>query len=128
MILQVFSSKGNAPAHVHLDTQNHLLHVTNYDHVSGSYAAYALDKNNGAILGNIYADNFESEIGNATEDQKKSHAHHTVTNGKHVYVVDLGLNKILYYEVGILFNKLCLSKNVLFLDALFPWVSKIVIY
>ena len=81
------------------------MHVTNYDHVSGSYAAYALDKNSGVILGNIYVDKFASEIENATEDQKASHAHHTVTNGKHVYVVDLGLNKILYYEVSIAFRK-----------------------
>ena len=52
---------------------------------------------------NIYVDNFTSEIEKGLEDQKASHAHQAVTDGKSVYVVDLGLNKILYYEVSIVF-------------------------
>ena len=94
-------SEGTAPAHVHLDTANRLIHVTNYDFESGSYAAYSLDNDNQAISENIYVDNFQTEIENGEEGETASHAHHTVTYGKNVYVVDLGLNKILHYLVNM---------------------------
>ena len=97
----MFPSEGTAPAHVHLDISKHLLHVTNYAFESGSYAAYALNKRNGAILRKIYFDNFTSEIEMGLDDQKTSHAHQAVTHGKFIYVVDLGLNKILHYQVRI---------------------------
>ena len=86
---------------MYLDASNHLLHVTNYDYTSGSYAAYALDKNSRAILKNVYVDNFTSEIENALKGQNASHAHQAVPYGRFVYVVDKGLNKILHYEVSI---------------------------
>ena len=92
-------SKGTAPAHVSLDTTNHLLHVTNYDFESGTYAAYKLDKGTGAITENIFVDNFTSEIEIGLQGQKASHAHQTVTHNNFIYVVDLGLNKILHYQV-----------------------------
>ena len=92
-------SKGTAPAHVSLDTTNHLLHVTNYDFKSGTYAAYRLDKGSGAIIENIFVDNFTSEIEFGLQDQMASHAHQTVTHKNFIYVVDLGLNKILHYQV-----------------------------
>ena len=92
-------SKGTAPAHVSLDTTNHLLHVTNYDFGSGTYAVYNLDKGTGAITENIFVDNFTSEIEIGLQDQKASHAHQTVTHSNFIYVVDLGLNKILHYQV-----------------------------
>ena len=92
-------SKGTAPAHVSLDTTNHLLHVTNYDFESGTYAAYKLDKGTGVIRENIFVDNFTSEIEIGLQGQKASHAHQTVTHNNFIYVVDLGLNKIIHYQV-----------------------------
>ena len=97
----MFRSKGNAPAHVALDTENSLLHVTNYDHTSGSYSAFSLDNKTGEILDNVYVDNFSAEIKEGNEDENVSHAHHAVTHGKFAYVVDLGLNKVMHYEVSI---------------------------
>ena len=94
-------SEGTAPAHIHLDTTNSLIHVTNYDYVSGSYAAYSLDKVNQAIRKNIYLDKFQKEIENGEEGETASHAHHAVTHGRNVYVTDLGLNKILHYLVNM---------------------------
>ena len=98
-------SEGTAPAHVYLDTTNSLIHVTNYDFESGSYAAYSLDKVNQTIRENIYVDNFQTEIENGEEGETVSHAHHAVTHGKNVYVVDLGLNKILHYLVNMKITK-----------------------
>ena len=92
-------SKGTAPAHISLDTTNHLLHVTNYDFESGTYAAYKLDKDTGAITENIFVDNFTSEIEIGLQGQKASHAHQTVTHNNFIYVVDLGINKIIHYQV-----------------------------
>ena len=83
---------------MHLDSKNHLLHVTNYDFKSGSYAAYALNEQ-GVISKNIYVDDFKLEIEKGLDDQKASHAHQAIVHGKFIYVVDLGLNKILHYEV-----------------------------
>ena len=92
-------SQGTAPAHINLDTTNNLIHVTNYDFKSGSYAAYALDRSDQAIGDNIYVDNFKTIIAKGAEGERASHAHQAVSHGKFVYVVDLGLNKIMHYEV-----------------------------
>ena len=73
--------------------------MTNYDYKSGTYTTYSLDNANGKIQNNIYVDDFSIEIEQGDEDEKASHAHHAVTHGKFVYVVDLGLNKIMHYEV-----------------------------
>ena len=73
--------------------------MTNYDYKSGTYTTYSLDNANGKIQNNIYVDDFSIEIEQGDKDEKASHAHHAVTHGKFVYVVDLGLNKIMHYEV-----------------------------
>ena len=97
---QVLPSEGTAPAHISLDSTNNLIHVTNYDFKSGSFAVYALDGSNQAIRDNIYVDNFSTAIAKGDEDERASHAHQAVSHGKFVYVVDLGLNKIMHYQVG----------------------------
>ena len=83
-----------------MDVTNGLLHVANY--VGGSYSAYSVDKTTGAILQEIYHEEYGEGSDVDHDRQEHSHAHMTYFYQKLIYVVDLGADKIWHYMVCII--------------------------
>ena len=89
---------GAAPCHVNLDEENGILHVANYN--GGSYIAYSVNKDNGAIVEKIYFENYGKGSGVVPSRQEDAHAHMVFYIRNFIYVVDLGSDKIWHYKVG----------------------------
>lgn len=88
---------GATPVHVNLDEKNGILHVANYK--GGSYAAFSINKTNGAILERIFFENFGNGSNVVPYRQAKAHAHMVFLVKNFIFVVDLGSDKIHHYKV-----------------------------
>lgn len=88
---------GWGPAHVHVDQQNKFIYVANYG--GGSFTAFKL--NNDFSIGSVMLNDVYGKGSGADPEgrQALAHAHGTAVFGRHVYVVDLGSDKIFHYEV-----------------------------
>ena len=83
-----------------LDEDNGILHVANYG--GGSYVAYAIDKNTGQILEQIFFEDYGEGSNVVPNRQADAHAHMVFFVKQFIYVVDLGSDKIHHYQVYIL--------------------------
>ena len=80
-----------------LDENNGVLHVANYG--GGSYTAYSVDKSTGQILEEIFFEDYGEGSNVDPDRQADAHAHMVFFSGPHIYVVDLGSDKIHQYKV-----------------------------
>lgn len=95
--VQTKHTLGWGPAHVKVDAQNRFIYVANYG--GGSFTAFKLN-GDGSIGSVMFNDVYGAGSGADPEGrQATSHAHGTTVYGRHVYVVDLGSDKIFHYEV-----------------------------
>lgn len=88
---------GWGPAHVLVDEANKFIYVANYG--GGSFSAFRL--NDDFSIGSVMLNDVYGKGSGADPEgrQAASHAHGTSVFGRHVYVVDLGSDKIFHYEV-----------------------------
>ena len=84
---------------MNLDEKNGILHVANYN--GGSYIAFSIDKNNGAIKDQIYFENYGKGSGVVPDRQEYAHSHMVFFVKELIYVVDLGSDKIWHYKVSV---------------------------
>lgn len=83
------SSYGKCPCHLMLDSARNILYVSNY--VSGSFCAFQINKN-GEIGNKLYFEEFQKDI---------SHVHNVALScdNHHLFVIDLGTDKIYAYSI-----------------------------
>jgi len=88
---------GWGPAHVAVDEENKFIYVANYG--GGSFTAFKLNAD--SSIGSVMLNDVYGQGSGADPEgrQAASHAHGTSVFGRHVYVVDLGSDKIFHYEV-----------------------------
>jgi len=88
---------GWGPAHVAVDEENKFIYVANYG--GGSFTAFKLNAD--FSIGSVMLNDVYGRGSGADPEgrQAASHAHGTSVFGRHVYVVDLGSDKIFHYEV-----------------------------
>ena len=96
---QVKLTNGAGPCHVNLDEKNGILHVANYN--GGSYAAFSINKSNGAIQERIFFESFGKGSNVVPDRQAEAHAHMVFIINDFIYVVDLGSDKIHHYKVNL---------------------------
>ena len=87
---------------MNLDEENGILHVANYN--GGSYAAFSIDKSNGAIQERIFFESFGKGSNVVPDRQAEAHAHMVFLINDFIYVVDLGSDKIHHYKVNAFIN------------------------
>ena len=97
-------SEGSGPCHVSVDPSGKMVFGSNYG--DGSFAAYTL-QSDGKLNSPTYKEQFTGS-GPNTKRQEKAHAHFATASpdGKYLYVVDLGSDKILNYVVDTKSGKL----------------------
>ncbi|WP_221390304.1 lactonase family protein [Dyadobacter sp. NIV53] len=97
-------SEGSGPCHVSVDPSGKMVFASNYG--DGSFAAYTLQAG-GKLNSATYKEQFTGS-GPNTKRQEKAHAHFAGTSpdGKYVYVVDLGSDKIMNYTLDAKSGKL----------------------
>lgn len=81
-----------------MDEENGILHVANYG--GGSYTAYSIDKSTGAILEEIFFEDYGKGSNVDPDRQADAHAHMVFFVNEFIYVVDLGSDEIHHYKVG----------------------------
>jgi len=88
---------GWGPAHVKVDEENKFIYVANYG--GGSFTAFKLNAD--FSIGSVMLNDVYGRGSGADPEgrQAASHAHGSSVFGRHVYVVDLGSDKIFHYEV-----------------------------
>ena len=91
-------TNGAGPCHVNLDEENGILHVANYN--GGSYAAFSINKADGAIQKRIFFENYGKGSNVVPDRQADAHAHMVFYVKNFIYVVDLGSDKIHHYKVN----------------------------
>ena len=98
------SSEGANPCHVSIHPSGKMAFLANY--TGGSFSAYTL-KADGSLNAATYTEQYTGS-GPNEKRQEKAHAHFVTTSpdGKYVYVVDLGSDKIMNYTVDINSGKL----------------------
>ena len=98
------SSEGTGPCHVSVDPSGKMAFASNYG--GGSFSAYTL-QTDGKLNPATYTEQFTG-TGPNTKRQEKAHAHFATTSpdGKYVYVVDLGSDKIMNYVPDLKSGKL----------------------
>ncbi|TRY61744.1 hypothetical protein TCAL_09250 [Tigriopus californicus] len=94
---EVLSVEGKGPCHVLLDKESNLLFVANY--LGGSFAVFQIDPTSGAILQNVYSEQFEYASGVVPDRQADPHAHEAIVQGDNAYVIDLGADRIYQYKI-----------------------------
>ena len=99
---QVKLTNGSGPCHVNLDEENGILHVANYN--GGSYAAFSINKSNGAIQERIFFESFGKGSNVVPDRQAEAHAHMVFFINDFIFVVDLGSDKIHHYKVNLSMN------------------------
>lgn len=95
--IQTVSSYGAGPCHVHADTTNGFLHISDY--VSGTYTAYQVDTVTSDIMDLSFTESYGQGSNVVPDRQADSHAHGVFTFNEFVYVLDLGSDKIWHYKV-----------------------------
>lgn len=95
--LNTASSHGSYPCYVSLSPDESMIAVANYG--SGTVAIYSIDKQSGEIGGLIHVIRHEGHSVNQSR-QEGPHAHFVKwsLDGLHLYVVDLGIDKVMRYE------------------------------
>jgi 6-phosphogluconolactonase len=98
------SSEGLNPCHVSVHPSGKMAFAANY--TGGSFTAYNL-KPDGSVSAPAYTEQYVGTGPNAKR-QEKAHAHYAAAgpDGKYVYAVDLGSDKIMNYAVDIKSGKL----------------------
>lgn len=98
------SSEGLNPCHVSVHPSGKMAFLANY--TGGSFSAYTL-KPDGTLNAPAYTEQYEG-AGPNTKRQEKAHAHYVASSpdGKYVYVVDLGSDKVMNYVVDVKSGKL----------------------
>ncbi len=97
-------SEGLGPCHVSIHPTGKMAFLANYS--GGSFAAYPLESN-GSLKEASYTEQFTGS-GPNTKRQEKAHAHYieSTPDGKYVFVVDLGTDKIMNYKIDLATGKL----------------------
>lgn len=90
-------SSGEDPTHIKVDDKYKCVYVSNYS--SGHFSVTKL-KDTGFFGGGLYIESYDVGSGVDPKRQDIAHPHGTCTNGKYVYVTDLGSDKIWHYEHG----------------------------
>lgn len=100
-------SEGANPCHISVHPSGKMVFVSNYS--GGTFSVYGVAEN-GALNSSIYKEQFLGK-GPHKNRQEKAHAHYAAAtpNGKFVYVVDLGTDRVLNYVVNVTTGEL--SKN-----------------
>jgi 6-phosphogluconolactonase len=90
-------SGGANPCHVSVHPSGKLAFVSNYS--GGSFSVFHLEEN-GSVGPAIFTEQYEGTGPNA-DRQEMAHPHYAAAtpDGRHIYVVDLGTDKIMNYEV-----------------------------
>ena len=81
-----------------LDEDNGILHVANYN--GGSYTAFSVDKSTGAILEEIFFEDYGEGSNVDPDRQADAQANMVFFVNQFVYVVDLGSDEIHHYKVN----------------------------
>ncbi|WP_114750412.1 lactonase family protein [Pleomorphovibrio marinus] len=91
------SSMGESPCHISVDPDGDVVFVSNYQ--GGNVASYKVREDGGLHRASSVIQHEGSSV--HPERQQKPHAHSMISSpdGKFVYASDLGLDKILIYEV-----------------------------
>lgn len=91
------SAYGKSPCHISLDNSGKFAFVSNYS--SGSLVVYSV-KDNGSLSDSIQHISFKGSSVN-TNRQNSSHVHSSFisTDNKHLYVSDLGTDKVMIYRL-----------------------------
>ena len=97
-------SEGAGPCHISVHPSGKMAFISNYG--GGSFSAYTLNAD-GKLNPPTYTEQFTG-TGPNTKRQEKAHAHFATAtpNGKYVYVVDLGSDKIMNYVPDLKTGKL----------------------
>lgn len=97
-------SEGLNPCHVSVHPSGKMAFISNY--TGGSFTAYTLQAD-GQVNPASYTEQYTG-TGPNTKRQEKAHAHYAeaTPDGKYVYVVDLGSDKIMNYVVDVKTGKL----------------------
>ncbi len=91
------SSEGAGPAHVSVDPKGRFAYVSNYG--TGNLAVYPINKDGSLSKASDMVRHFGKSI--VTSRQEAPHVHQTIPSpdGRFIYVSDLGIDKIMIYEV-----------------------------
>lgn len=97
--LNSYSSMGEGPCHISVDPTGRMLFVSNYR--GGNLAAFRLNKD-GSLAADPYVVQHEGESVHP-ERQRAPYMHSVIssTDGRYVYASDLGIDKIMIYEVDV---------------------------
>ena len=98
------SSEGMNPCHISVHPSGKLAFASNY--TGGSFNAYPI-LGDGKLAPSSYHEQYNGS-GPNTARQEKSHAHfaQATPNGRYVYAVDLGADKVMNYQVDVKTGKL----------------------
>jgi 6-phosphogluconolactonase len=101
--LNQVSSKGASPCHISVDPTGKMVYVSNYQ--GGSLAAFKISED-----GRIERSEFIQHSGKGAHPQRQNEPHmHSMIpslDGKYVYASDLGIDKIMIYQVNTQSGKL----------------------
>lgn len=103
------SSEGSGPCHVSLDPQGKLAYVSNYG--GGNLAVFPVHQD--GSLGKA-SDVVQHQGGSVNPDRQQAPHMHSIIpaqNGKFIYASDLGIDKIMVYEVDHQKGKLSAAKS-----------------
>lgn len=91
------SSQGAGPAHVSVDPKGRFVYISNYS--AGNLAVYPINKDGSLGEASDIVQHFGK--GTVTSRQEGPHVHSTIpsADGRFIYVSDLGIDKIMIYEV-----------------------------
>jgi 6-phosphogluconolactonase len=103
-LLNSVSAQGDDPCHLQLNNENKLLVVGNYS--GGNLSMYEVN-NNGSLKENPQVINHQG-TGPNKDRQEKPHVHSVnwAPNNKDLYVADLGIDKIMHYQLNKTTGKL----------------------
>ena len=92
------SCGGKGPAHVSVDPKGRFVYVSNYG--DGSLSVFPINQNGSLANASDFIKHTGSSI--VVGRQERSYIHSAIPsdNGKFLYVSDLGIDKIMIYEVG----------------------------
>jgi len=92
------SSEGVGPAHVSVDPKGRFVYISNYG--AGNLAVYPIAKDGSLGKASDIVQHYGKSI--VASRQEGPHVHSTVpsADGRFIYVSDLGIDKIMIYEVG----------------------------
>lgn len=91
------SSEGAGPAHVSIDPKGRFAYVSNYS--AGNLAVYPINKDGSLKKASDVIQHFGKSIVSSRQEGPHVHSAIPSRDGKFIYVSDLGIDKIMIYEV-----------------------------